>query len=171
MRVEDQSYYLVPLINPTFYDLVYTGAVIVDQKIEPLSENHAECELVRVFAEVPTPYDEYIERAITFPAVAPSQLYAPADFYFRSAQVSRWTSGRMARAYFLSNPGDIPVFNEFRPTDQYGTEVTQIDDNTIPSADEYIAMVQGLQEIIKQSTVRKWMGDIWVRETLYVHPK
>ena len=77
----------------------------------------------------------------------------------------------MARAYFLSNPGDIPVFNEFRPTDQYGTEVTQIDDNTIPSADEYIAMVQGLQEIIKQSTVRKWMGDIWVRETLYVHPK
>jgi hypothetical protein len=171
MRIEDQASYLVALINPTLYDSVFTSAVIVGQEIRAKAEDHADCELVRVFAEVPTPYDEYIERAVTFPGVSPSKLYTPADFRFRDTQVSRWASGRLARAYFLSNPRDIPVYPEFHPTDQQGVEVTTIDDNTIPSADEYIALVQGKGEIIKESVVKQWKGDIWVRETLYINPQ
>jgi hypothetical protein len=171
MAAEDSASYLVSLINPTLYDSVYTGAVIVKQRIEAIPDNHSEALLIRVFAELPTPYDEYIERAVTFPAVAPSNLYTPQDFYFRNTEVSRWASGRLARAYFLSNPKDIAIYPLFRPTDQDGVEVTMIDDNTIPTADEYIALVQGKQEIIKESTVKLWMGDIWVRETLYVNPQ
>lgn len=167
IRVEDVPHYIVPIESPTLYDDVFTNAVIVGQSIEEKAGDRTVCYLHRVFAEIPKEWDETVERAETFFGVAKSMLYAPGDFAFRNSVISLRTRCRISRRYFLGNPGRIVESARFQPVDNDGVAVNVITDDTVPSSDEYIAMVNGRQEIVLSSISKQWMGDIHFLETIY----
>lgn len=171
MRVEDHDYYTLAIINPTAYDDFYTSAVIVEQGVTPLQGERVKCVLTRIFAEVPTEWNQPDDRFITFPGVARSSLYALNEFAFRGAQTSYRTDVRINRRYFLGDPKGIPRFNRFKVFDAYGLETTVITDYTTPTVDEYIAMVTGSQEIVIDSKVVPWRGWIQCLETTYAKAK
>lgn len=167
MRAEDTSNYVVSLQNPTLYDSVYTNAVIVQQSVFEKPNDLATCYLRRVFAEIPSTWDDSVDRNELFFGVAKSMLYEPGDFRFRNGRISQLVRCRLNQRYFLGNPSSVIEAKKFQPVDADGVAVDVIDDYTTPSADEYIAMVAGRKEIVLWSVVKKWMGDIHVLETLY----
>ncbi|MDP1581209.1 MAG: hypothetical protein Q8M02_13120 [Candidatus Didemnitutus sp.] len=171
MRVEDQAEYIVALENPTTLDPVFTNAVIVAQSVREKAGDNTVCYLRRVFAEVPQEWDEFIDRVETFPGVALSALYAPAEFYFRNSQTTLRSRCRLNRRYSLGHPEAILEHKKFQAFDADGVATSVINDYTTPSADEYIAMVYGRNELVMWSVPRKWMGDIYVLETLYAQAK
>lgn len=171
MRVEDQATYIVSLDTPTVYHPVFTNAVIVDQSISRKGDDKTTCILRRVFAEVPLESDDDIESAETFFGVAQSMLYAPAEFIFRNGLISLRTRVRLNRRYYLTTADKLVELKRFQPTDSDGVAVNVITDFTIPSADEYVAMVLGRQEIVLSSVVKQWRGAINVLETVYAEAK
>lgn len=171
MRVEDQADYIVSLETPTVYHPVFTNAVIVDQSISARENDRTTAILRRVFAEVPLEWNEDIERVETFPGVAQSMLYAPAEFVFRNAVANFRTSVRINRRYFLSTADKLVPLTPFQPVNSDGVAVSVITDYTTPSADEYVAMALGRQEIVLSSVPRRWMGAIHVLETIYARAK
>jgi hypothetical protein len=171
MRVADHDAYTLALINPTTYDATYASAIIIDQGVAKIPDDRVNCVLTRIFAEVPTMWDEPQDRVITFPGVARSSLYALNEFAFRSAQTSYRTDVRINRRYFLGDPKGIPRFTRFKVFDAYGLETTVISDFTTPTVDEYISMVAGSQEIVIDSKVVPWRGWIQCLETTYAKAK
>src|SRR5262245_2664670 len=71
MRVADQLAYIVPIINATLFDPVYSEAVIIGQRMLPLSGNKVDCVLERTFAETPSQWDDFVDDVVTFPGVEP----------------------------------------------------------------------------------------------------
>lgn len=171
MRLADLEYYTVPIINPTLRDAVYPLAIIIDQDVERIGDNKTDAYLLRTFAEIPTEWDEAFDEVATFPGVLPSNLYAPGEFQFRSGPSSIRTSIRINRRYFLSNPAAYPRIPKFQAVDSDGRATSVISDYTTPSADEYISMVLGRQEIAVSSIVKPWRGDIHFRETVFAEAK
>lgn len=171
LPVIDKDYYTARIIEPTIYDEEYPLAVIVGQEFRPLQEDKINMHLVRYFAEVPTEWDEPIDRAITFPAVSRGSFYAAGDFYFRSAQVNERTDVRINRAYFLAAPSEIPRYDRFRVFTADGVQTTTVTDVTTPSTDEYVAMVAGGHEIVVDCVVVPWKGWIHCRETTFAVAK
>jgi hypothetical protein len=171
MRIADREHYTVPIIEPTLYDSVYPLAVIVGQEFQALAGQEADCHLIRHFAEIPTEWDEPIDRQVGFPAVLRGSLYGPADFPFRSAQALKRSDVRINRKYFLSDPRRIPRFDTFRVLDQDGAETSTITDYTTPNTDEWVAMVRSGQEIILDCKAVLWRGWIHCRETTFATAK
>ena len=164
------SQYLYQLLNPAggyIQDKKYnssanpalTPAYLVDQEVEPLDKVNAV--LVYTFAMLPTVYNEYNFESITFPGVALSSLYEPNEFRFRTNSITLRTQVRRNHRFFLGNPTGIPTYDEFTVMNNQGMDTNVITDTTTPPADEYISMVNGRQEIVKDSSVIPWMGDIW----------
>jgi hypothetical protein len=167
MRAEDIGSYIVPLINPTLYDPVYPNAVIVSQRVSPMSGNAVDCVLTRVFAEIPGEYNDFGEMVVQFPGVEKTDFSA-GQFAFRTRPITDSVPVRVNRKYYLSNPARIPRVKELVPVDRDGNTTAILGRDTTPSADEYIAMALSSQEYVYKSTVKNWRGDIWVRETIYV---
>jgi hypothetical protein len=165
MRLVDLPFYTVDVLNPTLYDVKYPAAVITGQSIERIPGNTTDAFLIREFAEVPTTWDDYLDQVVTFPGVEKSSLYTPPDFPFRGSPTSQASQIRRNRAYFLTPQRGIAAFPKFQPKDDEGNVVSIITDDTIPSADEYIAKVLGRQEIVVSSHVQEWRGAIQVRVT------
>ena len=182
-KVNSQKYqnYLFQLLNPAagyYQDKKYntsatnptqTPAYLVGQHVSPLDESN--CTLTCIFAQVPTVYDEYNFGAETFPGVSLSSLYTPADFLFRSAPISIRTQIRINHTYYLGNPTGIPTYKLFNPLTIQGIRTNQITDQTTPSADEYIAQSMGGQELVMDSSVLPWKGDIWECRTTFALAK
>jgi hypothetical protein len=171
MRTEDASHYIENIENPTLYHQIFTSALIVGQSVQARADDKTTCILTREFAEVPFEWNERVERVETFYGVAATQLYAPGEFFFRNQMVSIRTDCRVNRRYFISTGGVPGRFEPFRPVDQDGSAVSVMSDYTTPSADEYIAMVLGRQEIVVSSAFRRWKGAIHVLETVYAQAK
>lgn len=171
MKIADADYYQQALISPTLYDETYPLAVIIDQAVEKIPGNKVDAFLDRIFAEVPTEWNQPDDRVITFPGVARSSLYALAEFDFRTSQVSLRTDIRENHKYFLGDPKGIPRYPRFRVYDAYGVETTLITDFTTPSVDEYVAMVAGGQEIVIDSKVVPWRGWIQCLKTTFAKAK
>jgi hypothetical protein len=168
VRVTDVSHYTQSILNPTLWDSEYPLAVLVDQFFKPKSENKVDGILTRVFSETPSAWNESGDRAITYPGVALSSLYAPGDFAFRPAQITLPADVRINRAYFqTNNEGSIPRFKKFKVFDQSGLQTSVITDYTTPSVDEWIAMTAGLTEIVDLCRVTRWRGSIFCRETIW----
>lgn len=161
--IQDKKYN-TSATNPTL-----SPAYLVDQVVEPLDQANAY--LRYVFAMVPTAYDEFNYETENFPGVAISSLYADTDFLFRSAPINRKTQIRRNHTWYLGNPTGIATYDEFEVINSQGLRTSVITDQTTPSADEYISMVNGRQEIVIDSAVRPWMGDIWECVTTFALAK
>lgn len=160
----DYAKHVVSLINPTLTDPVIPTAYIVHQSVSGMGE--VDCILTRTFAEVPTEWNDYDDTFVTFPGC----VRVPAgerEMLWRNAPVSLRAIVRINRRYFLSNPKRIPRIQAFGATDQVGNSVSTLTVNTVPSNEEYAAMVLAAQEICVSSKISRWKGDIWCRETLY----
>lgn len=168
VRTTDVGNYTVNILAPTLYDVQYPLAVIVEQRFVPKPENKVDGTLIRIFSETPSEYDDSGDRTITFPGVALSALYAPGDFAFRPAQVTLPADIRLNRVYFLTNDeSSIPRYEKFKVFTADGLQTSVVTDFTTPSADEYIALAAGRQEIVDYCRVSRWRGAIFVRETLF----
>jgi hypothetical protein len=174
-KVSTQVYtqYLFQILNPVSYikDKKYNGAssttpaYLVKQWTEGLDKANAD--LFCMFAMVPSTYNEYDSQTISLPGVQKSSLYDPSEFLFRNSSITKRTQVRIEHAYFLGNPQGIATYEEFNVMDSSGVRTNLVTDNTDPSADEYISMVNGSQEIVIESPVKPWMGDIWERRTVF----
>jgi len=177
-RVNANTYqnYLFPVLNlpnaaAYIQDKKYnalaglTPAYLVGQDVEPFNE--VDVALVCEFAMVPSSWNEYNNMTVSFPGVAQSSLYAPDEALFRSSNLTERTQIRIYHQYFLGQPTGIPTYDLFNPVDQFGNRTNVIDDNSDPSADEYISMINGRQEIVKDSPVIPWKGDIWEVRTVF----
>ncbi len=165
-RVADVNDYTVNILAPTLYDTKYPLAVIVDQRFAP--KDKVDGVLTRVFAEVPSEWNDPDDRVIPFPGVALSSLYAPGDFAFRSAQSSLRTDVRINHVYFLTaDQRSIPRYPKFKVFDYSGLQTSVVTDYTTPTADEYIALVAGQQEIVIDCQIVSWRGAIFDRQTTF----
>lgn len=148
----------------------YTDAYLVKQRLNRIDQvnSHLTC----VFAQIPSTWQSDANyQAITMPGVDRSSLYAPTDFDFRGSPISISTQIRYEHAYFLGPISSIATRQRFRPVDADGVRVSVINDQTYPSANEYISMVNGRQELVMESIVLPWRGDIWDRRTLFALAK
>lgn len=171
VRSADVGNYLYQILNASvrITDPAFTDAYLVRQSVSGYDQSNGI--LTCQFAQIPQEWDEAFFNAVTFPGVSPSSLYEPVDFPWRSGSVSFETQARYNHKYFLGPINSIPTVPKFAPVDMFGNRVSQIDDWTTPSADEYVGMIQSRQEICVSSVVLNWMGDIWDRRTLYAIAK
>lgn len=89
------------------------------------------------------------------------------------------TGSKAGYTYFL--PGvtsgietwaDIPIEQPFSPVlASNGNEVTYVSNVTIPTANDYVGMVGRGEFLIASSAVSRWLGNIFVRETILVAAK
>jgi hypothetical protein len=163
--------YLFRILDPAIRvtDDTVTNAYLVDQRATKLDENNMT--LTCVFAQIPTAWNESKYQPASFPGVLPSTLYTPYDFPFRSSTYTKTSQCRHAHQYFLGPIWSIPTLPLFQPVDSDGNRVSVISDYTSPSADEYISLVSSRGEIILESVVLPWRGDIWDLRTTYAVAK
>ncbi len=176
-RVNANSYtnYLFQLLNPPggayIQDKKYnvagglTPAYLVDQHMEGL--NTVDGVLVCDFAMVPSVYNEYTAQVVSFPGVSLSSLYSPEQFNFRSSPITLMTQVRKNHVFFLGNPQGFPTYPLFVVLTNQGYRTNAVTDQTTPPANEYIAKVVGRQEIVIDSSVIPWRGDIWECRTTF----
>jgi hypothetical protein len=165
MRIAEQSEHIKKLIKPTLKDPVYTKAYLVNQSVAQ-APGDVDCILTRVFAEIPTEWDDYDDMVIDFPGVMRPPT-GGEEMLWRNSSIALQSVVRVNRKYFLSNPQQIPVPKKFTATDAVGQRVTTLTPATTPSNEDYAAMVAAGTELCMRSRISRWMGDIWVRETLY----
>lgn len=163
--------YLFQILNPSVRvtDDTVTNAYLVDQKAVKLDD--VDVHLICVFAQVPNAWDESSYKPASFPGVLPSTLYTAYDFPFRPSTYTKTSQCRHAHQYFLGPIWSIPTFPLFQPVDGDGNRVSIISDYTYPSSDEYISLVASRGEIILESVVLPWHGDIWDLRTTYAVAK
>jgi hypothetical protein len=164
--------YLFQILNPAsaVVDSDITDAYLVNQRLQRI--NQVDQHLVCVFAQIPSRWSSDVSyQNVTFPGVDRSELYAPGEFEFRSSPTSISTQVRYDHEYFLGPIQGIATFPRFKPVDSQGLRVSTITDYTTPSADTYISMVNGRQEIVVESVVLPWKGNIFDRRTLYALAK
>ena len=166
VRSSSATDYIFQILNasPRIMDPTFTDAYLIAQSIGPLDASNGI--LTCVFAQLPQTWDEAFYNAVTFPGVDPSSLYSPYDFAFRSGAVSFTTQARYEHTYFLGPINAIPTRTKFKVVDTDGNQVSVVTDFTEPSSDEYISYVQGRQELVIESVVLPWRGDIWDRRSL-----
>lgn len=168
IRLLDVPNYGANLLSPFLYDVEYPQAVIVDQTYRPNPGDKADGELIRVFSELPSSWDEPDDRVVTFPGVAQSSLYGPRDFLWRSSQASLRTSVRIHHDYFITaDQLSIPRYDKFVVINPFGLQTTVITDFTNPTADEWVSKVAGLGEIVVDCQVKRWKGAIFDRATTF----
>jgi hypothetical protein len=157
--------------NVRITDATISNAYLVHQRAVRLDE--VNMHLICTFAQIPSTWQtDATYEAVTFPGVAPSSLYVPDEFEFRSGPTSFDTQVRKEHAYFLGPQSGIATFERFKPVDAMtGLRVSTITDFTVPSSDQYISLVQGRGEIVVSSVVMRWKGDIWDRTTKYALAK
>lgn len=163
------SNYLFQILSPNVrvMDATVTSAYLTAQRATRIDE--LDYHLVCVFAQKPSTWmsDASFE-TVTFPGVEESALYAANEFNFRSGPTSFNTLVRRQHDYFLGPIQGIATIPRFNPVDNAtGRRVAVITDNTTPSSDRWISMVGGRQEIVVDSVVTKFKGDIWSRITRY----
>lgn len=145
-------------------------AYLVAQRL--VAVNDADMHLVCVFAQLPsTWYTDASYQNVPFPGVLQSSLYTPYDFEFRASALTLSTQTRYEHTYFLGPQNAIAPRPRFKVFDVHGYRTSVIDDNTNPSADEYIGLVNARQEIVIESVVLPWKGDIYDRRTLFALAK
>lgn len=163
--------YLFQILNPPnrITDDTITTAYLVKQSSRKIDDvNH---HLTCVFAQIPSQWDQSSYQTVPFPGVAVSSLYTAFDFPFRSSIYSYPSQCRHNWQYFLGPISSIPTATKFQPVDDQGNRVSVITDWTNPSCDEYIAMVNSRREIITESVVINYKGDIWGLRTTYALAK
>lgn len=151
-------------------DATITSAYLVAQKYKRIDEVNGH--LICVFAQIPSTWStDHQYQTIPFPGVQQSSLYTPYDFEFRPSAASFSTQIRYEHAYFLGPANGIATRPRFKPTNNQGYRTSVITDDTNPTADQYISMVNGRQELVIESVVLPWKGDIFVRRTLFALAK
>lgn len=163
--------YLFPILNPPMriVDSKIQNAYLVNQravKVDDINDH-----LICVFAQIPSAWNESKYQPVTFPGVEVSSLFTPFDFPFRSSPYTKPTQARYYYQYFLGPISGIPTYPTFQPVDRQGNRVSVITDWTDPSADEYIALCASRGEIVTESVVLPWRGDIWALRTLFAVAK
>lgn len=163
--------YLFQILNPAIRvtDDTNSSAYLVKQHASRMDEVNVH--LTCVFAQIPSQWDESRYQPVTFPGVLPSTLYSPADFPFRSSAYTKTTQCRHHHQYFLGPINSIPTVALFQPVDSAGSRVSVISDYTTPSADEYISLVNNRGEIVTESVIMPWKGDIYDLRTTYAVSK
>lgn len=158
--------YLFQIINPSsrVTDLTFPDAYLVSQSIS--GKDNADGVLTCVFCQIPTRWDEAYPNPVPFPGVLPSSLMTTYDFKFRSSAQSLYSTAFVRHEYFLGPQVNVPVLPVFQPTDQFGNKTSVLDDWSVPSSDEFVAMVSARREIVISSVVHPWRGDLWDSRSL-----
>lgn len=171
VRSSSLSSYLFQILNPAVrvFDDTNTSAYLVKQRA--VRHDEVNVHLTCVFSMIPSAWDESKYQPVTFPGVLPSSVYAATDFPFRASSYTKTTQCRHHHQYFLGPISSIPTVDLFQPVDSDGTRVSVISDFTTPSADEYIALVNNRAEIVTESVVLPFKGDIWGLRTTYAVAK
>lgn len=160
----DLHKHIVALENPTLRDPQFPAAVIVDQSGTP--QGSSDAILRRVFAEVPTEWNDYDDMHVEFPGVQRIAM-GEREMLWRNSPISLQSVVRINRRYFLGMPQRIPKVPKFSAVDLAGIRVSSLTPSTAPSNEEYAAMVLAGQELCVSCRILRWKGDIWCRETIY----
>jgi len=137
----------------------------------------------RTYAKVPDAYEKEVD-TVTFTFPGKSGLVTGGVVGYGGSDNGRLPLPKTvdytrARAFFLNPaPGDLPILKQFQVT--YGVQeepTAYLNDNatnpnyddTAPSRTEYEALVAAGEQLITQDSARRiWMGNIYMRETIYV---
>ena len=161
---------IVQLTPPALLDPVFDGtggtqkAYIVDQDVKPNGKEGAV--LTRTFAMVPSKIEEWDEMVIQFPGVEKGPFQLDVGFQFRTSPYSEAVPVRIIREFFLSNPSRIFRPGEFRPVDSSGNRTSVLNENSVPTADEYVGYVNSGRYLTDRVSIKRWQGDIWERQTV-----
>jgi hypothetical protein len=168
----DYASYLFQILSTTaapttrVTDDKITTAYLVKQRLQRVDDVNSH--LVCVFASLPSTWmTDYRLENVTMPGVLRSSFNSPGEFNFRSSPVSFLTPVRYEHAYFLGPPIGIATYSLFAPVSVQGSRTSILDDNTDPSSDFYISMVNGRGEFVVESGARQWLGDIFERITKF----
>lgn len=72
----------------------------------------------------------------------------------------------------ITTPNDIPIITAVRIMSNDGTETQYYSSVTTPTVEDYMALVDAGEWVVAvDSTLRRWMGNIYERETLYVQAR
>lgn len=163
--------YLFQILNPLVRVTDDTNPTAYLVKQRAVRHDEVNVHLTCVFAMLPSAWDESKYQPVTFPGVLPSTVYASSDFPFRASAYTKTTQCRHHHQYFLGPINAIPTVPVFQPVDQFGNRVSVISDWTTPSADEYIGLVNNRGEIVTESVVLPWKGDLWNLRSTYAVAK
>lgn len=163
--------YLFQILNPSIRvaDDTIQSAYLVKQRSHKIDEvNH---HLICVFSQIPSPWNESKYQPVPFPGVQVSSLYTAFDFPFRNSTFTKSSQCRHFWQYFLGPINSIPTVPLFQPVDSDGNRTNLITDWTSPSTDEYVSLVNSRGEIVTESVVLPFKGDIWGLRTTYAIAK
>lgn len=131
----------------------------------------------RTYAKIPSTFSEWTTDNYTFPGIVTSP-----NGQFNRELLTKTASIRTEFEFFLvaagetyETPDEIPVTTAFQIYQEWwGVNyfVNSLLDGdiyfTVPDTTEYLAMVAAGDEIVvRDSTVRQWIGNIYMRETSY----
>lgn len=93
----------------------------------------------------------------------------------RTVPRSFTVDGRIQHDYALSSDTslatDLPLFAEFQPTDNTGTETDALTATTSPTSTEYATLMTTGGEIVAECTRERYLGSIYVRKTTLIPAK
>jgi hypothetical protein len=143
--------------DPTF--------LLVDEQIEKTTGDLVY--FSRKWANVPDVWNDAASIAFTYPGI---------DIGVTEPNVQRFplslpVIARVENRYFLTlTPfSDIAVFRKFSVINEYGYEFEYLGGPTAPSLATYLGWVASKNEIVAQdSSLERYLGDIWVRKTPYI---
>ncbi len=147
----------------------FPGAILVGEG--PEREEGDAIWFRRSYATVPSSHSEYSTIAYTFPG------YFAADETLRTSMTLQVVAREQLDFFHSDDPSGlvsadakIPVLQAWRPRDLSANELEFVADaGTAPSLSDYLAWVSSGHEIAaKDSELSRYMGDIWMRRTIYV---
>jgi hypothetical protein len=90
----------------------------------------------------------------------------------RDEAVTKVVGSRVQSDYALSNTAslnaDLPLIPAFQAITTSGFITDQLSTTTVPTAANYIALINAGSEIVAECTRRRYLGNIYVRRTRYV---
>lgn len=91
----------------------------------------------------------------------------------RTTQKTDLVPSQIVHDYALTSTtaleANLPIIDEFTPVDATGTDTTNLNTSTKPTAAAYAAMINTNTQLVAQDSVRRrWLGNIYERTTRFV---
>jgi hypothetical protein len=139
---------------------IFPNTVLVAQsERQPLGGGYFE--FVQGFAEIPSGHNDFQTYTYTFPALANG---------WRPQWKTLTVVARVASDFYnTDSPQDILLLTGQKYLNQYGWDAGYLDNTTVPTKTLYAGWVQSGVEIIAQdSSLSRYIGPIWRRDTIYI---
>lgn len=143
-------------------DPKFTSAFLVGQDIAP--KDRVKAIVTRLFAEIPTTWDDYTTRDYLFPAFTGVNAAGldglPAS---RANPEYKEADVRVSHVYGYGSAAAITKPSIFAPVDSTNARTNALTATTTPSAEEYEYYIAAQQELVLTTPARRWRGDIFYR--------